>query len=101
MNEHNEKQMAELLVETDEEVEYSLRPQTLAEFIGQERVKEQLRIHIEAAKQRAGSVGTRSFRWGRPGSAKQRWRESSPTKWGALRNRRSARRWSDWNSQPY
>lgn len=52
MNEHNEKQMAELLVETDEEVEYSLRPQTLAEFIGQERVKEQLRIHIEAAKQR-------------------------------------------------
>jgi Holliday junction DNA helicase RuvB len=52
MSEHDKKQMEELLLETDEEVEYSLRPQTLAEFIGQERVKEQLRIHIEATKQR-------------------------------------------------
>lgn len=52
MSEYDKKQMEELLLETDEEVEYSLRPQTLAEFIGQERVKEQLRIHIEATKQR-------------------------------------------------
>jgi Holliday junction DNA helicase RuvB len=29
---------------------YSLRPETLSEFIGQEKAKEQLRIHIEAAK---------------------------------------------------
>jgi Holliday junction DNA helicase RuvB len=31
---------------------YSLRPETLSEFIGQEKAKEQLRIHIEAAKNR-------------------------------------------------
>ena len=45
------KQM-EALNEADESLEYSLRPQSLQEFIGQEKVKEQLRIHIEAAKQR-------------------------------------------------
>lgn len=33
-------------------VELSLRPQRLAEFIGQERVKESLRIYIEAALER-------------------------------------------------
>ncbi len=54
MSEHDEhdKQMEQLRREEGEEVEYSLRPQALAEFIGQERVKEQLRIHIEAAKKR-------------------------------------------------
>ena len=36
----------------DDDFGYSLRPKTLSEFIGQEKVKEQLRIHIEAAKQR-------------------------------------------------
>ena len=54
MNKHHEtssKQMKSLN-EGDESLEYSLRPQSLREFIGQEKVKEQLRIHIEAAKQR-------------------------------------------------
>ena len=54
MDNHHEitsKQM-ESLNEGDESLEYSLRPQSLREFIGQEKVKEQLRIHIEAAKQR-------------------------------------------------
>ena len=50
------KEMHTLLNDSDiEEVEgnqYSLRPQTLNEFIGQEQIKEQLRIHIEAAKSR-------------------------------------------------
>lgn len=50
------KEMHTLLNESDiEELEgnqYSLRPQTLEEFIGQEQIKEQLRIHIEAAKSR-------------------------------------------------
>ncbi len=45
------KQIQQLLNESDES-QYSLRPQTLKEFIGQETVKEQLRIHIEAAKSR-------------------------------------------------
>src|ERR1700693_5504721 len=36
----------------EEELELSLRPQTLAEFVGQERVKEQLAIALDAAKAR-------------------------------------------------
>ena len=36
----------------DDDFGYSLRPKTLNEFIGQEKAKEQLRIHIEAAKKR-------------------------------------------------
>lgn len=35
---------------------YSLRPETLSEFIGQEQAKEQLRIHIEAAKKRGDAL---------------------------------------------
>lgn len=47
--------MQELAVE-DEGFEYSLRPETLSEFIGQEKAKEQLRIHIEAAKRRGDAL---------------------------------------------
>ena len=36
----------------DEELDRSLRPKTLADFVGQERVKDQLAIFIEAAKGR-------------------------------------------------
>ncbi len=36
----------------DEVVEESLRPRYLAEYVGQERVKENLRVSIEAARQR-------------------------------------------------
>ena len=39
--------------EVDDPVEYSLRPTMLAEFIGQEKVKEQMKIYIEAAKLRS------------------------------------------------
>lgn len=37
---------------TEEAFEYSLRPKRLAEFIGQERIKENLKIYIEAALKR-------------------------------------------------
>lgn len=40
----------------DDDFGYSLRPKTLNEFIGQEKAKEQLRIHIEAAKQRSEAL---------------------------------------------
>ena len=40
----------------DDDFEYSLRPKTLNAFIGQEKAKEQLRIHIEAAKQRSEAL---------------------------------------------
>ena len=36
----------------DSDVEVSLRPKTLDEYIGQEKVKENLKIYIEAAKKR-------------------------------------------------
>ena len=42
--------MPDLAAEAADEFGYSLRPEWLNEFIGQERAKEQLRIHIEAAK---------------------------------------------------
>jgi Holliday junction DNA helicase RuvB len=37
----------------DDELETTLRPRSLAEFVGQEKVKERLRISIEAARTRA------------------------------------------------
>lgn len=36
----------------DNDIEYSLRPKTLSEYIGQDKVKENLAIYIEAAKRR-------------------------------------------------
>lgn len=42
---------AHLMME-DQAVEYSLRPRYLAEYIGQDQVKENLKIYIEAAKMR-------------------------------------------------
>ena len=40
----------------DDAFGYSLRPKTLNEFIGQEKAKAQLRIHIEAAKKRSEAL---------------------------------------------
>lgn len=36
----------------EERLENSLRPRTLNEYIGQGKVKEQMRVYIEAAKKR-------------------------------------------------
>ncbi|HET7567842.1 MAG TPA: Holliday junction branch migration DNA helicase RuvB [Gaiellaceae bacterium] len=44
------------LREEDEEVEQSLRPRRLDDFVGQERVKEQLAIALEAAKARGEAL---------------------------------------------
>jgi Holliday junction DNA helicase RuvB len=44
--------LAPVLQEGDEEVERSLRPRRLDDFVGQERIKEQLEIALEAAKAR-------------------------------------------------
>lgn len=40
----------------DSEAEYSLRPKVLSEYIGQDKVKENLKIYIEAAKSRNDSL---------------------------------------------
>ena len=48
-----EKRIISSLVEEFEESnDYSLRPTMLSEFIGQDKVKEQMKIYIQAAKQR-------------------------------------------------
>ncbi len=44
------------LMEEDSALEGSLRPQTLQEYIGQERVKRNLQVFIEAARQRGESL---------------------------------------------
>lgn len=40
----------------DVDLEYSLRPKTLSEYIGQDKVKENMKIYIEAAKARGDSL---------------------------------------------
>ena len=53
----------------DSENEVSLRPQTLAEYVGQEKAKENLRVYIEAAKSR-GEVLDHVLLYGPPGLGK-------------------------------
>jgi Holliday junction DNA helicase RuvB len=48
--------LAPALREGDEEVEQSLRPRRLDDFVGQERTKEQLEIALEAAKRRGEAL---------------------------------------------
>ena len=43
---------SELEDKAEERLENSLRPRTLDEYIGQEKVKENMKIYIEAAKKR-------------------------------------------------
>lgn len=43
-------------IDEDLEIELSLRPQKLSEFIGQKKVKENLSVFIEAAKQRSEAL---------------------------------------------
>lgn len=55
--------------EEDRKIEASLRPQLLAEYIGQEKAKKMLKIYIEAAKQREDSLDHVLF-YGPPGLGK-------------------------------
>ena len=57
------------VTEEDVRVEPSLRPKTLAEYIGQEKAKQNLKIYIEAAKQRGDSLDHVLF-YGPPGLGK-------------------------------
>ena len=47
---------ATVVAREDDELEGSLRPGRLAEFVGQERIKEQLAIALEAAKARGEAL---------------------------------------------
>ena len=53
----------------DQKLEGSLRPQLLADYIGQTKVKENLKVYIEAAKQRKESLDHVLF-FGPPGLGK-------------------------------
>ncbi|MCC8110330.1 MAG: Holliday junction branch migration DNA helicase RuvB [Ruminococcus sp.] len=44
------------VIEEDREAEVTLRPQTLVEYIGQDKVKENMAIYIEAAKRRGDQL---------------------------------------------
>ena len=55
--------------EEEELQETSLRPQTLSEYIGQTKVKENLKVYIEAAKKRGDSLDHCLF-YGPPGLGK-------------------------------
>ena len=55
--------------EEDLKIEKSLRPQTLSEYIGQEKAKENLKVYIEAAKTRGESLDHVLF-YGPPGLGK-------------------------------
>jgi len=57
------------LTEEERSVEATLRPQTLSEYVGQERMKESLRVCIEAAKQRHEALDHAIF-YGPPGLGK-------------------------------
>lgn len=60
----------ETQAETTDDFEVSLRPKTLDEYIGQEKVKENLKIYIQAAKTGATALTMFCFTarlvWARP-----------------------------------
>jgi len=57
------------VTEEDIKIEGSLRPQTLADYIGQKKAKDTLKIYIEAAKQRGDALDHVLF-YGPPGLGK-------------------------------
>lgn len=52
MDENENLLIPKLQDETEEIAEVSLRPKTLSEYIGQTKVKENMKVYIEAAKKR-------------------------------------------------
>jgi hypothetical protein len=63
-------------------VEGSLRPRTLAEYIGQAEVKANLSVLLQAAKQR-GEAADHILLYGPPGLARRPWPRSSPASSGS------------------
>ena len=53
----------------DKKIEQSLRPQMLSDYIGQEKTKANLKVYIEAAKQRGDALDHVLF-YGPPGLGK-------------------------------
>ncbi len=55
-NDYEERYMAAGFTPMDNEIETSLRPRVMSEYIGQEKVKENLEIYIQAALKRGESL---------------------------------------------
>ena len=68
---------------TEDTGEISLRPHTLAEYIGQEKAKQNLSIFIEAARRRTEALD-HVLLHGPPGLGKPRWPASLPRKWASI-----------------
>ena len=47
----------------EERLENSLRPKTLSEYIGQDKVKENMKVYIEAAKKKRRAFRPCTFIW--------------------------------------
>lgn len=67
--EDEERIISPELNENEEKMENSLRPKTLSEYIGQDKVKENMKIYIEAAKKR-GEPLDHVLLYGPPGLGK-------------------------------
>ena len=61
--------MGRRIIEEDVRTEYSLRPQTLNEYIGQEKAKGNLKVYIQAARERGEALDHVLF-YGPPGLGK-------------------------------
>ena len=72
------------VIEEDFALEGNLRPQTLDEYIGQEKTKNTLKIYIEAAKQRHDALDHVLF-YGLSGTWKDyTYPELLPMKWASI-----------------
>ena len=71
------------VMEEDLRTEGNLRPQLLDDYIGQEKAKKNLKIYIEAAKQRGDALDHVLF-YGPPGLGKQHWQELLPMSWAYI-----------------
>lgn len=69
INSNSERIVSTTEQNEDTRIEYSLRPKTLSEYIGQTNVKENLKVYIEAAKQRGEPLDHVLF-YGPPGLGK-------------------------------
>ena len=68
--------------EEDGVLDSNLRPSRLAEFVGQHKIKENLGIAIEAARQR-GEPLDHILLYGPPALARPRWRRSWRARWAS------------------
>ena len=66
---NDDRLISSSMMEEDAQIEYSLRPRYLAEYIGQHHAKEHMRIYIEAAKKRSEPLD-HALLYGPPGLGK-------------------------------